>query len=235
MLFNFGVGTIIGRRTDQTYPTPDVLGVTQDMSIDIDIQNVELYGQLAYPVDVAQAKRKITGKAKFARFQANLMNDLAFGTSGAITPSAGLQMATNETHTVSATTQTVTQAASFKEDLGVFYVSNGKQLARVAPASEAAGKYSVNETTGVYTFAVADEVALSFYYTYTVTTMNLVTVSNVLMGAGSAFEMYGQESYTNNAGVAQTMLIKLNACRSSKFTIPMKNTEYTIPAFRACG
>lgn len=231
MQYNFGVGTLIGRRTDISNPTPAFMGVLQDVELNFDQTLKELMGQYKVAVDIAPANLKITGKAKQARIQANLMNDIFFGQT--LSSGAGQQIATAEQGTPSGTPKivTVTNSATFSEDLGVFYASNGNQLERVAPAAETTGKYSVNESTGVYTFAVADAVLLNFYYRFNVTTQKQISLSNQLMGQGTSFELNLQQSYTNNAGVAGRMFIKFNACRSSKFTLPFKNTEYTIPEF----
>ncbi len=227
--YNFGVGTAIGRRTDIVNPTPAFLGVLQDIELSFDQTLKDLVGQFKLPVDVAPANLKITGKAKLAVIQANMMNDLFFGAT--LTAAAGIQMATQETATTATTTFTVTNAATFKEDLGVFYKATGVQLKRVA-TSPVTGQYSVVETTGVYTIAVGDEnTVFNVFYTYGVTTKQNLAMANEFMGQGPSFELNIQEQYTNNAGVVGTIFIKLNACRSSKFTLPFKNTEYTIPEF----
>lgn len=63
----------------------------------------------------------------------------------------------NEAHTVPGTPYqvTVTGAASFVADDGVFYGSDGTRLVAVA-SSPTQGQYAVNIATGVYTFAAAD-------------------------------------------------------------------------------
>lgn len=225
---NFGVGTIIGRRTDISNPTPSFLGIMQDIEIDFDQTLKELMGQYKMPVDVAPANMKVTGKAKFAQIQANTANDLLFGQT--ITPASGLTMAIAENHTVASTTQIVTNAATFLHDLGVFYAATGMQLARVASAPSV-GQYAVNEATGTYTLNVADEVSLNFYYSYGVTNMKQITLTNQLMGFGPSFELNIQEQYINNAGQTNQIFLKLNACRSSKLTLPFKNTDYTVQEF----
>ncbi len=230
---NFGVGTVIGRRTDISNPTPAFLGILQDIEIDFDQTLKELIGQYKMAVDVAPANLKVTGKAKQARIQANMLNDLFFGQT--LTTGAGQAMATAENHSVPAPsgpyTVVVTNGGVFKEDLGVFYAATGVQLKRVA-SGPTIGQYSVDETTGTYTFAAADaSVSMNFYYSYTVTTKQQISLANQLMGFGPSFELNIQEQYINNAGVTCTMFIKLTACRSSKLTFPFKNTEYTIPEF----
>ena len=228
-LYNFGVGTIICRRTDIANPTPAFLGVVQDVEIDFDQTLKELTGQYKMPVDIAPAQLKVTGKAKFARIQANLMNDLIFGQT--ITTGGGEQMSVAQTVAIASTvTPVVPSSGVFLHDLGVFHTLTGVQFARVASAP-AVGQYTVTEPGGVYGFNATDVTAaynLTFYYDYTVTTMTQIVLANQLMGVGPTFEFHAQETYTNNAGIPQTMNIKLNACRSSKFSLPMKNGDYTM-------
>lgn len=226
---NFGVGTIIGRRTDITNPTPPFLGIMQDIEISFDQTLKELIGQYKMPVDIAPAQLKVTGKAKFAKIQANATNDLLLGQT--LTSAAGEVMAVAEVQTTASTTFTVTHSATFVHDLGVFYQSTGIQLVRVA-AGPVVGQYAVNESTGVYTIAVGDEnTNFNVYYSYTVNTLKQIAMTNQLMGTGPTFELHIQESYTNNLGVANQLYLRLNACRGSKLTWPFKNQDYTLQDF----
>jgi hypothetical protein len=228
---NFGSGTLIARRTDITNPKPAFLGILQDIEVDFERELKELYGQQNMPVDVAPAKLKVVGKAKTARIQASMMNDLMFG--GTLTAAAGEDMAVAEAGTPAGVPKiiTVTNAATFQEDLGVFYQATGIQLKRVAGGAEATGAYSVNEATGVYTFAVGGEAALYLYYRYNVTTLQQVVLAQQLMGTGPVFDIFLSNKYTNNAGTVNTLNLRLNACRSSKLALPFKNMDYTIQGF----
>jgi hypothetical protein len=226
-VYNFGAGTIIGRRTDIANPTPAFMGVMQDIDVEFNQALKELVGQYKVAVDVAPALLKITAKAKFARIQSTMINDLILGQT--IVPATGRQMAVAEVNVI-ATTVTVAHAATFSQDLGVFYTTTGVQFQRVASAP-AVGQYSVNEVTGVYTFNSGTDVGKSatFYYEWTVTVgFTEITMANQLMGTGPSFELHIQETYTNNAGVANTMHMKFNACRSGKLNFPMKNVDYTV-------
>ena len=228
---NFGVGTAIGRRTDVSNPTPSFLGVLQEIDISFDQTLKELMGQYKMPVDVAPAQLKVTGKAKFARISAYTLNDMFLGDD--VTLSSGEAMAVAEAASVPATpgpyTVTVSHSGTFESDLGVFYSTTGIQLVRVA-AGPTVGQYSVS--AGVYTFAAADQgVAMLIYYNYTVTTLKKIAMDNKLMGTGPTFELNLQESYTNNIGTTNYLYLKLNACRSSKMTMPFKNMDYTISEF----
>ena len=222
----FGVGTLILTRTDVAYSTPTQFGVIQDCEIDFDFTNKMLIGQNQFPVDVARGEGKITGKAKIANIYARGVNDAFFGqTLGSGT--GGVVYTQNEAHTVASTTQQVTNHTGFIADQGVFYASSGVQLQQVAPGSEAAGKYSVNNSTGTYTFNVADEVALVFNYTWQSTTAaSQISIANQLMGTSPVFSTLLAGTYKGNS-----IAIKLNAGISTKLTLPFKNTDYAIQDF----
>ena len=221
----FGVGNLILTRTDVANSTPVKFGVLQECQIDFDFTNKELIGQSQFPVDVARAQGKITGKAKVANILARGINDSFFGgtlTSG----TAGILFANNEAHTVSSTTQAVTNAATFVADQGVYYASTGLPLTLVA-SGPTTGQYSVNTSTGVYTFAVADEVALLFNYTYTVSTgASEIAISNQLMGTSPVFSMLLATTYKGNV-----FNLQLPAAISTKLSFPFKNVDYAINDF----
>lgn len=235
-LYNFGVGTIIGRRNGVdpsgatiVNPTPSRFGGVQDVDVSFDRTLKELIGQYTYPIDIAGAQTKITGKVKQASIQANAMNDMFFGQT--LTSAAGEQMAVDEVATI-ATTITVSHAATFVHDMGVYYVSSGIELKRVASAPTV-GQYSVVETTGVYTFNATDVgVSANICYTYTVTTMQMISIANQFMGVTPSFELHLQMNYPNSiSGVVMTLNLKLNACKASKFDFPFKNQDHTLISF----
>src|SRR5438270_4281365 len=175
MQLAFGAGALWGNHTDVTGSGigPDQFGILQDVQIDWDWSTKELWGQFQFPLDIARGQGKIAGKAKFARIFGAIYGDLFFGQ----TPAAGqLPIAENEAATVPASTPytvTVANAANFADDLGVFYASGasaGNRFTRVTTPS-AAGQYSVNLATGIYTFAAADAgAALLLSYLYNSTT-----------------------------------------------------------------
>ena len=222
----FGAGNLTLTRTDVANSTPTKFGVLQSVEIDFDFTNKDLIGQNQFPVDVARAQGKITGKAKIANIYANGINDAFFG--GTLSPgTAGDLYVQNEAHTVASTTQQVTNHVGFIADQGVFYASSGLQLQQVAAGSEVAGKYSVATATGTYTFAVADEVALVFNYTYGVTTgASKIVVANQLMGTSPVFSVLLATTYKGNV-----MNLELPAAISTKLTFPFKNIDYTINDF----
>lgn len=226
MQYNFGVGTLIGYRTDVANSTPVPFGVIQSADISFSFTNKELIGQYQTPVDVARAAQKITGKASLARIYAACFNNLFFSGTQV---TGGVLTALGETAAIPATPYqiTVVNAASFTKDLGVFYALTGIQLTRVA-SGPTTGQYSVNEATGVYTFAAADTLlSVAITYNYTVTTgAQKITMTNQLMGAAPTFAIVLANTYR---GKVTNFL--LNACISSKLDFPFKNQDYTIPSF----
>jgi hypothetical protein len=168
MQLSFGSGAIWGERTDVIGSGigPRQFGVLQDIQIEFDWSDKELYGQLQFPVAIARGQGKITGKAKFAQILGLLYSDIFFG----VTPATG-QFAVSqlEAATVPATTPYTVipaNAASYNDDLGISYAASGKRFNRVTTPSSA-GQYSVNFATGAYSFSSADaSAAVLISYTY---------------------------------------------------------------------
>jgi hypothetical protein len=221
--YNFGTGNWFCKRTDTTNQVVTLLGVLQDMEISIDRTIKELIGQYALPVDVAQAQMKITGKGKYAQVGATNLNNTILGQT--LSSNSGFQIAAPENHT-GGLTITVTNGATFSEDLGVRYHSTGNPLQPVAGPSPAVGQYVAGASNvGAYNFNAADTVSLDIYYSYGVTTMQQITAVNQLMGAGTTFELLGSNTY-NVCGVNKVISVKLNACKASKTGMPFKNVDY---------
>lgn len=224
----FGSGTLIGKRTDVTNTKPALLGTITEASVDFSRKIEPLVGQKSVAVAFGGGTLEIKGKAKFARYQATQINNLFL--NGTLTASSGLAMATSEAASVPASstyTVQVAQHSTFVEDLGVYYASTGIQLQPVTAASEATGKYSIDASTGTYTFASGDaSAALLFTYTYTVTTENKIALSNSLMGPIPTFEMFLKQSFVY-FGSTKTLILKLNACVSDKLSLPFTNTKFS--------
>src|ERR1700747_748822 len=87
MQLSFGSGGIWGERTDVIGSGigPRQFGVLQDIQIDFDWSDKELYGRLQFPVAIARGQGKITGNAKFAQILGLLYSDIFFG----VTPATG--------------------------------------------------------------------------------------------------------------------------------------------------
>lgn len=229
--YAFGTGTLVMKRTDIANTPPALLGTLQDVSLDFDRKIESLLGQYNMAVALAGGELSIKGKAKFARIQATQLNNLFLGQT--LTTPAMLQMSTAEAGTVASAAVTVTNGATFVEDLGVFNATTGAQLTPVASGPSAGVSYIPGAVgVGTYTFASGDNtVSYLFYYSYTETsTGNKIVAANQLMGPMPVFETFFKQSFTY-LGSVKDIVIKLNACSSSKLSLAFNNTKFMIPDF----
>lgn len=224
--FAFGSGTLIAKRTDVTGQPPCLLGTLQDVSLDFDRKIEALLGQYNMPVAAGGGEFKIAGKAKFARLQSTQINNLFLGQT--LTASSMLEMTTGESGTVASGAVTVANSATFVEDYGVFYASTGTQLSPVS-SSPTQGQYTVS--SGVYSFNTADNgAAVLIYYSYNISSGNKISLANQLTGPLPTFEVALKETF-NYYGAAKDLVVKLNACVSSKLSLPFANQKFTVAEF----
>lgn len=191
----FGSGLIFATPTAGNLPvdpTPQQVGVIQDVKLTLGADIKSLFGQLQWPVDSAVGKRTIKGTINFAQISNVLLNQLFFADSVA----SGIVQTTaypGEAATIPATPYQVTvdESADFVEDLGIVFADTGKPLTRLTTGSPAAGQYTVNVSTGVYTFAAADTgKAVLINYTYSVaSTGTTLQVTSHVMGYGPILSM----------------------------------------------
>jgi hypothetical protein len=235
MQLAFGAGALWGNRTDVTGSGigPDQFGILQDVEIDWDWTTRELWGQFQFPLDIARGQGKITGKAKFARIFGAIYGDLFFGQ---IPASGQLTVSENEAAIVPATgpySVTVANAANYGDDLGVFYASGsnaGNRFTRVTTPS-AAGEYSVNLSTGIYTFAAADaSAALLVSYLYNGNSGKKLALTNQLMGVTPTFKATFYTTKTTQ-GIPAGLALVLNACTATKLSLPTRIDDYEIQEF----
>ncbi len=226
MQLSFGAGAVWGERTDVTGSGigPRQFGVLQDIQIDFDWTDKELHGQLQFPVAIARGQGKITGKAKFAQILGLLYSDIFFGLTPATGQFAVSQLEASSVPAATPYAVTPANAASYNDDLGIVYASSGKRFNRVITPS-AAGQYSVNFSTGIYTFSAADaNAAILISYTYnSAATGSKLTITNQLMGATPTFKATFYTTYNGN-GTA----LRLNACTANKLSFPTKVDTWTI-------
>ena len=231
MQLSFGAGALWGERTDVTGSGigPRQFGVLQDVQIDFDWTDKELYGQYQFPVAIARGQGKISGKAKFAQILGLLYSDIFFGLSTATGQFAVAQYEAQTVPAVTPFTVTIANAASFNDDLGVTYAATGKRFNRVTTPS-AAGQYSVNFASGVYTFSAADaNAAVLVSYTYNVTTSgNKLTLTNQLMGTTPVFKATFYQAVSPGSNPPAPLALRLNACTAAKLTLPTKIDDWTI-------
>jgi len=226
----FGAGYLSGRAAATTAnpnPTPRVFGQLQDVSLDDSFSEKLLYGPGSAPVRGFRGQRKVEGKAKNATIDGSIFAELYHGTTattGAVLPSFG------EVHTIpSATPYSVVAnnfaASNFVEDYGVSYGATGVSL-KLVTVTPTQGEYSVDPTTGTYTFAAADAgVPVIINYTYSVVTGLTVAVPTSLQQESPYFEIFLANPTDGGYGK------RLFKCSSSKLMMDFKQGEITIPEF----
>ena len=199
-------------------------GAVQDVSIDISGDVKMLYGQEQFALANARGRSKIEGKFGSGQIDVDAYNTFFFGQ----TVVAGhIRSIRNEAASVpAASTYTVTAAngANFEQDLGVFYAATGQPLRQVASAPTA-GQYTINQTTGVYTFSSADaSAAVLLNYLYKDTTNGRrLDIANTLMGAIPTFQVVLAEKFQG-----KDLTIKLYSCVSDKLSLPFKQDDFAI-------
>ena len=221
----FGPGVIIATRTDTAVPLSVNVGYAQEFSFSAKGANKKLYGQKQFPLLTARGTVAATGKIKSAMISGLAWNATFFGNSF----TAGIDnYYFDEAHTVGATTQIVTNATGGIIDLGVNYAANKLPLQRVAPGSEAAGKYSVVPATGTYTFAVADEVALKFNYSnFSAAAGQQLNVTNQLLGLNPVFQL---DYWTNlNQPTTKPFAVRIFQCVASDLSFATKLEDFVMP------
>jgi hypothetical protein len=231
MQYQFGTGTLWGAAIQDALgnaiatPTPVKFGTLSDVSLEIDRDIKELYGQLAFPVALGGGKMKMGVKAKFAQIAARIYNDLFFGQG----LTAGTQTAVFEDlagQVIPGTPFQITiappNAGTLIRDLGVLD-ANGVPMQRVASAP-ATGQYSSSPAT--YTFNTADvgkTVYISYVYTYALATAKAVTFNNIAMGTLPVFGLdlscrfNGKQAY-----------YRLSQCAAKKLSFDPKQDDYAM-------
>lgn len=200
-------------------------GALQDVGVDFSGDTKTLHGQYQYPLDAARGKTKIEWKASSGQIDVDSFNQVYFGQT--VTTGQKRQVF-NEEANVPANpgpyTITVANAATFFMDLGVYDQTTGLPLKQVT-AAPAAGQYSVNPTTGVYTFAAADAGKPMFFnYLYTdAANGKTLDIDNVLMGTTPKFQLVLSQVYNG-----KTITMVLYAAVAEKLGLPLKQDDYLI-------
>jgi hypothetical protein len=234
----FGAGVMWARPLQDAYgnaisnPTPVKIGAFQEVSFDFSFDTKTLYGSNQFPIAVGRGKGKVAGKAKFGQVNGMLLNGLVFGQ----TLNSGAQTIDyNDTSTgvaIPASPYTITIAppnsGTYAKDLGVRNAATGLFFTRVA-SGPTAGQYSVNESTGVYTFSSADnasgvKVQIDYQYTATVSGSTSSTVQNLPMGYAPTF---GMDVYMPYNG--KNAIFTFPNCTASKLGFATKLDDFALP------
>jgi hypothetical protein len=212
-----------------TNKTPEILATLQDVNIDISATIKDLRGQYQFPDDTAISDKKITFKTGFGRMDIDVYNNMYFGETAITT--GGTPQSVQEIHTIPATgpyTVSVTSAASVPlTDLGVQYSATGQHLTAVA-SGPVTGEYSVNLSTGAYTFAPADEgLGVWISYEYTVASGRILTVNNHVQGYGPSLQMICSLPYQElTTGIPN--YFHFYSAKINKLGLPLKRADYLI-------
>lgn len=219
-MYSFGSGNLYGIGSAAN-STPRKFGALQDVSVELSANVKKLYGQSQYALTLARGQVSIGLKAKLASLNGGIFNDLFFGqtlTTGSVNASL------SESGTIPTTPfqVTVTQSVTWATDLGVYDVTAGKPLTKVASAP-ATGQYSV--AAGVYTFAAVDVAhVVAIDYTYTVaSTGGKIAIVNPLAGTTPVFQSVFNGQFQGKQGT-----YTFNYCSSSKLTLPTKIEDFKI-------
>ena len=186
----FGSGVFFVTRTDIDNGTPVQLAALQDITITFSGELRDLFSQGQFPIAVARGKTKIEGKGKYALISTPVYNSLFFGQ----TVETGQTLTSFAENWNIAATVTVSQAATFSFDLGVFVPSTGARMQKVDPtATLASGEYKVGATTGIYNFFTGDVPAspstlpVQISYEYTTSGGFTLNGGNPFMGTTPIF------------------------------------------------
>lgn len=206
-------------------PTPQEVGIIQDISMTLSGDIKELYGQFQWPVDSAVGKRSIKGTFNFAQITNTFLNQLFFAET--VVPGL-IETAYREAHNIPAATAftvTVDEATDFVDDLGVINQNTGLPFTDIGTGTPATGQYTFAPLTGIYTFAAADaSVPITISYTYTSTTTGTtLTVGNRVMGFGPILNLTIPFLYQGNK-----FAFNLPNVRLGKIDIKSKLDDYTM-------
>lgn len=221
--YMFGTGQLFA--TPVGGGNPLRVGALQDVSVEFSGDIKQLYGQYQFPLDVARGKTKIEGKVGTANIDVAAFNQLFFG--GSVSNNAEKKQVVNEAGTIPTTPFqiTVANAADFFMDLGVNDVLTGAPLKQVS-SGPTTGQYSVNSSTGVYTFAAADTgkaVLINYIFDATTSGSGSLVIGNNLMGSTPKFQLVMSQIYNG-----KQFLLMLYSCTADKLSLPLKQDDYTI-------
>lgn len=213
-------------------PTPQRLGVLQEMQVKMDAPVKNLYGQYYLPVASGRGEVKPTVTAKFASVNMGLLNSLFFGEPSSPAKGGANQVVivNDEAGTIPGTPfqVTVANAAHFTQDLGVRYTTgaNAGQYLTAVASSPATGQYSV--ASGVYTFAAADTtlgVSIDYAYADTASSEFSILIANHLLGSAPQFKAFGKATF---AGTSEKVAFQFNQCISDTWGLPTKLDDFMI-------
>jgi hypothetical protein len=213
----------------------------QSAQVQLKVDLKELRGPYRYPITVADGKGTASGKVNFMQFWPLTIAQLLGGT---LTPSSGAQAAIAEQHTIgtSPVTATLTNGTIIVAGTEIVSVIIGGSpvfYTRGTPGTEAAasstnplgGIYSINNSTGVLTFASGDAghaITVTYLYTPASNPNAVVALQQIGMNSAPTFQLAllgsGKNPYTS---AAQQFIIQLNACLAPSLSMNIKLDDFT--------
>lgn len=224
----FHSGALFVKDNSSVIPTPLQVATLQEVSFDFKAGNKSLFGENQFAEAVGRGNVTVTGKAKSGRFNGKLLNQVFFNQPSANQLAQAKLLAIDEAQTVATATVTVTNSANFSEDLGVQLASTGEPYTRVATAP-AAKQYSVNESTGVYTFNASENTSalkISYLYKTTATGAGTQLITNQQAGEAPTFRGVFSQKFQG-----KTMTLILNALVAESLGFAFKNEDFSMPEF----
>lgn len=206
-------------------PTPFEFETITEITLDWKGKIVELRGQYLVPVDARMADVTITGKATIGTYNLNQVNNLLF--AGQLNLSNIDRVNADETHTIPSSPPysiTVTNSASFTEDLGVSYAIGAPQagaqfeeVTSLTLAGQYVQPFGSPLTPGEYGFDVADAgLPVNISYIDNNGVGATLTLPNNLQGQSPIFEFVVLNSGNNSSSFVGYRLFN---CRASGIKI----------------
>jgi hypothetical protein len=189
-----GVGwiSLVSADSTDTYPDPIVLATVTSMTFDLKEEDVDLRGPDLDILDSFPSQRTLSGKITLSDFSSSLLSAVTNGT----TVSANRKIGYTTTGAIPSTPFEVTvplttPTRTFATDCGVINLTDGKPMTRAATAT-GSNVYSVNTTTGLYTFNTADSTdQYLIYYEATPSSTDGVTSEVAQSLSSTAAPKYG--------------------------------------------
>lgn len=228
-VLEFGTGLLYGTPNAGNLPvnpTPIRL-LLQEVAIEFKADLKKLWTQSQLPIATARGKIDVSGKAKIVNYDPDPINQLFWAQSIAAGIVLPVDRELRSIPAVSTFTITVTNGATFDQDNGVTFTtgnSAGAVLLKVASAPTT-GQYTVNSTSGLYTFAAVDNsLGVAISYTYSNATRGkTITLTNQVMGFAPVCSIDCWANFRN-----KILGIRLNACTLGSWTYPSKLEDFWV-------
>lgn len=232
MFETFGVGFVyavpVGGNRPTDY-TPEKLMGLQEVSFNRTAKMVPLKGSNQYPDAVAISDKEVKGKAKVARVDGDLFNNIMFGENAATNAPIAVP---DEPHSIPASpgpyTITVTGSVTFTSDLGVRF-SNGQPFTNMQGAGlTGTGQYNVS--AGVYTFHGADAGKLvNISYLESSTAGTLFTEHNQQQGWSPILKMVLWEPFASTLNLSNNNGFIFYNVVFGGMNVPIKRDDWVYP------